>query len=132
MDSSSGKMVLSGDEYLALPQKKRKWLIEPLIPAAGIVNLYGKPKTGKSFASMGMGLAIANGEPEWNGFPVRTHGPVLTIQIDTPEGELYERMLNIREAGYDVSKMFLADMDIAPYPYNAILPQHQTWLRQQV
>lgn len=132
MEHSVGKPFLTGTEFLSLPQKKRKWLIEPLIPVGGIVNLYGKPKTGKSFASFGMALAIANGLLDWNGFPVRTHGPVMTLQIDTPEGEMYDRILAVQSAGYDVSNLYFADMDIAPYPYNIMLPQHQTWLRNEV
>jgi hypothetical protein len=127
-----GKNFLSGDDFLAVPQKKRQWLIEPLIPARGIVNLYGKPKTGKSFASLGMGIAISNGLEDWNGFAVKTKGNVMYLQIDTPEGEMFDRITKLKKANYDISKMYFADMDIAPYPYNVLLPQHATWLKQQV
>lgn len=96
------------------------------------MNLYGKPKTGKSFASMGMGLAIANGEKEWNGFSVETQGRVAFLQIDTPEGEMFDRLQNVKNAGYDVSNIYLADLTIAPYPFNILLPQHKAWLRQQM
>jgi RecA-family ATPase len=130
--SSAGKQALNGDEFLALPQKERQWIIEPLIPAKGIINCYGKPKTGKSFATLGMALAISNGLAEWNGFPVRTHGNVYLLQVDTPEGELYERIQCVRDAGFDVKRLFFADMTIAPYPFNILLPQHQAWLKREM
>lgn len=132
MELVSGKMVLTGEEFLATPHKKREWLLKPLIPKKGIVNFYGKPKTGKSFAAFGVGLAIANGEPEWNGFPVETQANVLTLQIDTPEGELYERIESVKKGGYNLERMFFADMSIAPYPFNILIPQHSTWLQQQI
>lgn len=132
MDVSIGKMVLNGEQFLATPAKKREWLLKPLIPKKGIVNFYGKPKTGKSFAAFGVGLAIANGDPEWNGFPVETQANVLTLQIDTPEGELYERIESVKKGGYNMERMFFADMSIAPYPFNILVPQHSTWLEQQI
>lgn len=132
MDTPAGKLFLSGTDFLKEPQKQRKWLIEPLIPVSGIVNFYGKPKTGKSFATMGIGLALANGHTEWNGFPVRAQGKVMYLQIDTPEGEMYERIETIHKHGYDVNNVYFADLDIAPYPYNILTPQHQTWLANEI
>lgn len=130
--STTGKPFITGEQFLAEPQKQQKWLIRPLLPVGGIVNIFGKPKTGKSFASLGMGLAIANGDPSWNGFSVETHGRVAYLQIDTPGYEMHERLTNVKLAGYDVSNLFLADITIAPYPFNVFLPQHQAWLRQQL
>jgi RecA-family ATPase len=132
LTNTTGRPFLSGEEFLALPQKQRKWLIKPLLPAGAIINLYGKPKTGKSFASLGMGLAIANGDQEWNGFSVQTTAPVMYLQIDTPEGEMWDRLTDVKKAGYDVSRIYLADLTIAPYPYNVLQPQHQNWLAQEV
>lgn len=121
-----------GNEYLDTIDEGENWLIEPLLPAGGIINLYGKPKTGKSFAAIGMALAISGGLPLWNGFAVRSYGNVAYLQIDTPRPEWKSRFRKIRDAGYDVSKIGMMDMKMAPYPYNIILPQHQAWLREQL
>lgn len=32
------------DEYLALPREPQPWIIKPIIPVGGLVNMYGKPK----------------------------------------------------------------------------------------
>lgn len=132
--SSHGKPFLTAEEFLASPQKQRQWLIKPILPAGAIINLYGKPKTGKSFASMGMGLALANGDKDWNGFEVHQQGHVMYLQIDTPEGEMWDRLKDITDAGYSLGdgRIHIADLTIAPYPYNVLLPQHQAWLRHEV
>lgn len=130
--SSSGGMFLWGDDYIATEDDGEGWLVEPLIPASGLVNLYGKPKTAKSFAAIGMAVAISSDLPEWNGFPIRNHGPVMYFQIDTPRAEWKRRFRNVKAAGYDINQIAIIDMKIAPYPYNIITPQHKTWLKTQV
>jgi hypothetical protein len=123
---------LWADSYISLVDEDDEWLVEPLIPSGGLVNLYGKPKTAKSFAAIGLALAISTGMSDWNGFPIHRSGPVAYIQIDTPRGEWKRRFRNIADAGYDISKIAIIDLKIAPYPFNILLPQHQTWLKQQL
>jgi RecA-family ATPase len=123
---------LSGDEYLSLPRDPEPWVIQHLIPVSGLTNVYGKPKAGKSFAALGMAHAISTGQPEWLGFPVLKHGPVAYLQIDTPRGEWAGRVATMRTNGYDVSNMFVCDMLMSPYPFNVLLPEHHTWLKDQL
>jgi hypothetical protein len=118
-----------GPEYRALPREPQPWIIKPLIPVSGLVNIYGKPKSGKSYAALGMALAVANGEPEWNGFEVKKHGQVAYLQIDTPREEWADRMERLAAVGYDDYNIHFADMLTVPYPYNVLDPQHLAELK---
>jgi hypothetical protein len=130
--SESGSFVW-GDAYVQLEAEAEHWVMEPIIPVGGICNLYSRPKTGKSFAAIGISIAVSSGLPEWNGFPIRLHGPVAYIQVDTPRGEWKSRLKKIVDAGQgDISKIAMMDMKMAPYPYNILVPQHLAWLTLQL
>lgn len=120
-----------GSDYIAHVDNYT-WLLNPLLPPGGIMNIFGKPKSGKSMAAMGMAIAISSGASMWNGFPIEMHGPVAYFQIDTPRFEWKQRWQRIAAAGYDISKIGIMDMGMSPYPYNILTPQHQAWLRQQL
>lgn len=110
-------ILYSGREYLALPREPQPWLIKKLIPVSGLVNLYGPPKSRKSYAALGMAEAIASGRTDWNGLPVMKHGPVVYIQADTPREEWASRVLKMDRHGYDISRMHFADiLTIPTYP----------------
>ena len=121
-----------GDDYVSTVDAEERWIVEPLIPAEGIVNFYGKPKAGKSFAAMGVAQAVASGAEHWNEFKIHKHGPVAYFQIDTPRPEWKSRFARIKLAGYDISKIGIMDMKMAPYPFNIEDKTHQAWLRQQL
>jgi hypothetical protein len=78
------------DEYIALPRKPSKWLIEGLIPV-GYTNLYAAPKAAKSFLALGICEAIVNGDKNFFQFPVHVEGPVAYLQVDTPREEWADR-----------------------------------------
>lgn len=119
-----------GPDYLALPREEQPWIINPLLPVGGLVNIYGKPKSGKSYAAFGMALAIANGEHSWNGFPVLKHGPVAYFQVDTPRSFWAGRLVDAKKAGYNLDNIWFADMQTVPYPYNIIDPKHFAPLKE--
>lgn len=123
---------VNAESYLALPRDPQQWVIQHLIPVGGLTNIYGKPKAGKSFAALGMAHAVSADEPEWLGFAVMKHGPVAYLQIDTPRGEWAFRILKMKEAGLDISNMFVADMSLAPFPFDILDTTKQEWLRQQM
>ena len=103
--------------------------MKKLIPVGGFVNLYGKPKTGKSFAALGLADAVANGSASWMGFDVIRTGPVGYLQIDTPRSAWAMRLNNIKAAGFDLSNIYFADRLIAPYPFNILDPECHKWLK---
>lgn len=119
-------------DYIKNNEDTERWLIEKLIPAEGLVNFYGKPKTGKSFAAYGVALAVSEGHAEWMGYAVKTHGPVMIVQIDTPRGENVDRFKRLHNLGFDISKIAVVDMKMAPYPFNVLDKKHFAYLRQQI
>jgi RecA-family ATPase len=124
---------LRGADYLRLPRDPQPWVIKDLIPVSGLTNVYGKPKDGKSFAALGMAVAVSKGLPYWLNFPVLKHGNVAYLQVDTPRGLWANRLENVSTiGGHDVSEIFFADMFMTPYPYNILEGDHMKWLRDQI
>lgn len=117
----SAFQFISADSYLALPRDPQPWVIKDLIVAGGLTNIYGAPKNGKSFAAMGMAIAISSGQTDWLGFPILKHGPVAYLQIDTPRGEWADRFTKAQASGLDISGVLVCDMLMTPqYPVNML------------
>jgi len=122
----------SGPDYLELKRDPDKWVIEQLLPVGGTTNLYGKPKSRKSFMALEMAAAVANQRSDWSGFKIRKTGPVAYLQADTPRGEWAERVEKLQRRGYDTSKLFFADLYTIPYPFNILDTDHNLQLLEQV
>lgn len=122
---------VSVSEYLALPRAPEEWLIQDLLPAGGLLNIYGRPKTGKSFLALQMAAAISDPHcHELLGYPIYQHGPVAYLQVDTARGTWAKRLHeNFLEAGVRCPQLFLADAGNAPYPFN-ILNEGRVWLKR--
>ena len=56
-------------ELLRLPPPR--WLVQDILPAGGLVGLYGPPGAGKSFLAIDLALAVASGKP-WHGHAVES------------------------------------------------------------
>lgn len=112
---------VTGEEYLTLPASEQTWVIEPLIPVGGLVNIYGQPKEAKkSWMGLNMALAVTNAWPVMLGrFHVRSTGPVVYLQVDTPRSLWRPRFELLREE-HDLSQLYLADPDLVPYPMNLL------------
>lgn len=124
---------VTGDVYLTLPRAPETWVVQDLLPAGGLCNIFGQPKYGKSFAALQMAYAIAAGEPEWLGFPIMTSGPVCYLQLDTPRSLWAERIEDMKATGMDPSVIYFADSEVAPYPFDiAKGDQGGVWLRTQL
>lgn len=106
-----------GSNYLALPRSPQPWLIDKVIPAGGLANVFGQPKLGKSFAALAIAEAIADPAiEEWMGFPVKQHGPVAYLQVDTPRSEWAERVEKLRATGHNIDNIHFTDALLTPYP----------------
>lgn len=107
-----------------------------MIPVGGLVNVYGKPKTGKSFVVLGMAQAITNGDETWEGFDVDKHGPVAYLQVDTPREEWAKRLETAQQMSHtDDIPFYVADMWLIPkYPMDILEPDGQTlkWLKDEM
>lgn len=78
-----GKFQLySTNELLRLPPPT--WLIEQVLPAGGLVGLYGEPGTGKSFVAIDMALSVATGTI-WHTHPT-TRAFVLYVSAEGGTG----------------------------------------------
>jgi hypothetical protein len=56
-----------------------QYLIDQLIPERSLLEVVGAPGTFKTFVMASAGLSIASGQPEFFGYPITKHGPVLAI-----------------------------------------------------
>ena len=121
--------------YQQLPKSPQKWVIDKLIPVGGLVNIFGKPKTGKSFLALGMAQAIINGEPDWEGYGIHTHGNVAYLQIDTPREEWSDRIGRLPLHPSKDRDLYIADMwQVPQFPFDILDPQQAAvrWLRDQL
>ena len=110
-------------------------MVERLIPVGGLVNVFGKPKTGTSFFALGLAQAIINGDTDWQGYPIQQHGPVAYLQIDTPREEWHSRLshLNFQPQGHRT--LWMADMwQVPEFPFNILNPQRTEvrWLKESL
>ena len=122
-------------DYLKLPRPLQTWLMQPLLPAGGLASLFGAPKSAKTFAALGMSEAI--GDPslhDWLHFPVRQHGQVLYLQLDTPRSIWSERLALLMKHGHQFRGVAFADRESqgVAYPWNIHDPDCENWLREQV
>lgn len=122
-------MILTLDDYLALPRPELKWLVHGLLPKPGRLLLIGMPKVGKSTLALQIGLAVAQGK-DIMGRKVEP-GRVLLIQLDTPEMVFRYTMLRWREAGVDTSgPVLIPHPDELPRPFDTLHKTSQDWLKK--
>lgn len=121
--------------YRTLPKSPKKWVIDKLVPVSGLVNVFGKPKTGKSFLALGMAQAIVNGDLDWEGYRIDTHGSVAYLQIDTPREEWSDRIGRLSLLPTDDRELWIADMwQVPQFPFDILDPQQTglKWLKDQM
>jgi RecA-family ATPase len=124
-----------GDDYLLLPGYGKPWIVRHVIPSGGAVNIYGKPKLGKSFCALGLALAVANEHVKgYLGFPIEQHGKVAYFQIDTPRNSWQERLKKIltTDPKLSLTNLYIADKAKIPLPFNITNPEHKHWLKSQL
>lgn len=114
--------------YLTLPRAPEAWIVEDILPTGGLLNIYGRPKEGKSFLATQLAAAIADpSQDSFMSFPIRTHGRVAYLQVDTPRA-IWAQNIGTCFQGFDLSQFYIADSQMVPYPFN-ILAEGHTWLR---
>lgn len=127
------KTFIDGPAYLELPSDPTPWIIKSLIPAGGLVNLYGRPKSHKSFFGLQMASAIATPTEEVLGFKVVKSGRVAYLQIDTPRSMWKDRLKMLSEGGMNIKGIFFADSLLVPeYPFNILKPGPKDWLKERL
>ena len=82
--TTSGPFRLySTEELLRMPPPH--WLVDTILPAGGLVALYGQPGEGKSFVALDLALSVASGKPWLSQFPVQA-GYVVYISAEGGTG----------------------------------------------
>lgn len=120
-----------GGEYLALPRAAQSWLIDDILPTSGLLNIYGPPKAGKTYAAVDLACALADPTRDtFMNWGVRRHGPVWYLQIDTPRALFQDGYIQRAvDIGWNVNDLYIADLQMVPYPYN-ILGDGKPFLRK--
>jgi hypothetical protein len=80
----------TADQLMAARFPEPKWAV-PGILAEGVSLLAGPPKVGKSWLSLGLGLAVAAGGQAFDSIPVQG-GPVLYLALEDTPRRLQTRM----------------------------------------
>lgn len=116
--------ILSGSDYLALPQTQETFLVDSLLPSSGSMLLYGDPKVGKSYAALQLACCLASGS-EWLGFAVPQAVPTVYVQLDTPRSLWQQRIHTLVESGHPLEPVYFADREtLGHYPFNILEPRH--------
>jgi hypothetical protein len=84
-------------ELMAVQFPEPKWAVPGLL-CEGVNMLAGAPKLGKSWMSLGLGAAIANGDPALNSIDVE-RGPVLYCALEDTGRRLQRRRRQMLAAG---------------------------------
>lgn len=130
----------TGPEYLKLPVEPQPWIVKGVLPVGGKLNIFGKPKLGKSMLGLQLAAAIASGDADWMSFPILTRGHVAYIQIDTPRALWHDRVTYAAQCGLNFDHVYFADdQDVQPYPFNVLDEIHPNkigegyyWLKREI
>ncbi len=92
--------------------KALPWVIKGVLPKAGLCVVYGASGSGKSFAVLDMGMAIARGVP-WRGKRVR-QGRVAYIAAEGADGFRKRLAAYAQHHGVDLSTVPMTVLNAAP------------------
>lgn len=132
-EETKSVQFVKGTQYVELPKDPITWLVQGILPAGGMCNLYGPAKLGKSYAALQMAHAIANPKVEdWLGNKVNRHGPVAYLQVDTPRSMWIERVNQLTEhLGYNFEDVYFSDTLLIPrHPFNILSSEDFEALRR--
>lgn len=88
--------LLTVEEILTLPDPE--WLVQNLVPASSLAQLYGKSGIGKTFVALDMALCVASGSPWLDTHEVR-QGPVVYVAAEGHRGMKTRVAAWLRERG---------------------------------
>lgn len=128
-------MYYSVKEYLELPRPDQVWVWEGILPASGAALLYAKQKVGKSFLALGLAAAVADSDvTDYLGQPVKVHGRVLYIQLDTPRALWIKNYLGNVWSSAAQENIYVMDreMDDFPMPFDIREPKSYNWVLDAV
>jgi archaellum biogenesis ATPase FlaH len=77
---------------LTMPPPEYEWLVKGLICKGDTSLIVGEPNVGKSWISLSLAVAMADGRSSWVGHEVTNHGRVLYIDEENPHDVVYHRL----------------------------------------
>lgn len=91
---------------LPVQPPEHRWLIQDLWATGGVGIIGGEPKTCKSFLALGMGVAVASGQPCLGCFPVPHPGRVLLYAAEDALHVVRDRLEGIADHhGLDLTEL---------------------------
>lgn len=77
---------------LTAPPPEYEWLVHKLIARGDSTLLVGEPNVGKSWISLSLAVAVANGDDKWLKWDLNHQGRVLYIDEENPHDVVYHRL----------------------------------------
>jgi len=126
-------MSHSVSQYLALKGGEESAIVTNILPFSGALNIFGLPKAGKSYLALQLADAIGNPAcSSFMGFPVRAHGEVLYIQIDTPRNLWIDRVEELLAKGLSFENVYFVDRrDCPEVTFDINNREHYEWLARE-
>ena len=85
--------TVGGEDLLSMHLPPQQFIVEGLLPV-GLAMIVGATKTGKSFLTLQLCLAVSQGEPLWNYQTKKGH--VLYLALEDPWTRLQKRVQNMK------------------------------------
>lgn len=100
------KQSMNGNyHYKALdlnaPPPEYEWLVKGLICKGDTTLIVGEPNVGKSWISLSLAVAMADGKEAWLGHEMQHHGKVLYIDEENPHDVVYHRLRQLGAENLD-------------------------------
>ena len=86
---------------LTIPPPEYEWLVDGVIAKGDSTLLVGEPNVGKSWISLSLAVAVANGDESWIKWPLTHHGRVLYIDEENPYDVVYHRLRQLGLKNHD-------------------------------
>ena len=77
---------------LTAPPPEYEWLVHKLIARGDSTLLVGEPNVGKSWISLSLAVAVANGDEKWLKWDLNHQGRVLYVDEENPHDVVYHRL----------------------------------------
>jgi len=86
---------------LSAPPPEYEWLVDGVIARGDTTLLVGEPNVGKSWISLSLAVAMANGDDTWIKWNMNHHGRVLYVDEENPHDVVYHRLRQLGLKNYD-------------------------------
>ena len=86
---------------LSVPPPDYRWLVDGVIAQGDTTLLVGEPNVGKSWLSLSLAVAMANGDATWIKWGLNHHGKVLYVDEENPHDVVYHRLMQLGLKNFD-------------------------------